>query len=315
MNDASGFGLPVLMLGFNRPGHFARVAAAVLEAHPSRLYVSLDGPRVGRQDDEQARHVLLQEVGQIRLVADVCLRSLDENLGAGGHVSSAITWFFEHEEFGVILEDDCLPSPSFFDFVRRVHDERPEGVTHIAGFTPAPAHLLPGTTMHRSVFPMTWGWATWREYWANYDISLGRDWRSRLPRSQLRRIGHGMPWFGTFWSRRFDELRNGSRDVWDYQWVYWNWVHGGITVTPNVNLVHNIGFGAASTHSYFARRAYRVPARCVSPSHWDLSLAAPVNQRQADRYLHLHFYKVNRLWPVTATARGLARRVVNRVLR
>jgi hypothetical protein len=62
----------------------------------------------------------------------------ESNLGCKNAVSGGINWFFSHEEMGIILEDDCLPSASFFDYATQLlqryrHDNR---IWMISGFNP-----------------------------------------------------------------------------------------------------------------------------------------------------------------------------------
>src|SRR5688572_20906804 len=103
---------PVLFLVFNRPDTTARAFEAIRSARPARLYVAADGPRVGRAGEAER----CAEARRIATAADwPCeIRTLfrDRNLGCRLGVSTAIDWFFEHEQEGIILEDDCVPSPS-----------------------------------------------------------------------------------------------------------------------------------------------------------------------------------------------------------
>lgn len=314
VDRATEFGLPVLLVGFNRPKHFRAVLAEIVKARPATIYISLDGPRPGNDADRSARTQILRIVEEVTGTEEIRLRALDENIGSGPHVSSAISWMFEHEPFGAIIEDDCLPSPSFFDFVRTHGAHRPDEVHSIAGYSPLPADFHSDGSSYVSRFPITWGWATWRESWADYRLELG-DWRDSLGADRFDRLAHGLPWFKNFWGHRFDELRGGSRKVWDYQWIHHVWRLGGRSLSPSVNLVRNIGFGADSTHTFFARPAYARPSRALPAEFWDEPPASPRAVDQAERYVHAHFYKVNRAWPVTATGRAVARPIVEMLRR
>lgn len=308
------FGLPVLLVGFNRPEHFRTVLAEIVRAQPSTIYVGLDGPRPGNQADRAAREEILRIIADVPDVQRIRLRALDENLGSGPHVSSAISWLFEQEPFGAIIEDDCLPSPSFFDFVRIYAAQRPDGVHSIAGYSPLPPGLRLDGPSYVSRFPITWGWATWRESWADYRFALG-DWRGALGADRFEQLAEGLPWFRNFWSNRFEELTEGSRKAWDYQWIHHVWSFGGRSLNPSVNLVRNIGFGAASTHTFFARPAYARSSQTVPDEFWTGRPASATTTEQAERYIHAHFYKVNRVWPVTATGRAIARPVIEMLRR
>ena len=97
----------------------------------------------------------------------------DENVGCKLGVSSAITWLFKNEDKGIILEDDCVPSASFFYFceellVRYQNDER---IGAIAGSS----FIKPGFSEKSyffSRYPFAWGWATWARAWRHFDIEM-----------------------------------------------------------------------------------------------------------------------------------------------
>ena len=101
----------VLFLVFNRPDTTAQVFEAIRKAKPSRLYVAADGPRSAREGEAER----VAKVREISTAVDwpCVLHTLfrNENLGCKYAVSDAISWFFRHEDKGIILEDDCLPHP------------------------------------------------------------------------------------------------------------------------------------------------------------------------------------------------------------
>ena len=103
------------------------------------MFLASDGPRTNVPDEKETvnevRNYLLSEIDW-----SCKLKTLfrDENLGCGKAVSSAITWFFENVEMGIILEDDCLPSDSFFMYCRELLLKYKDNgrVMHIAGNNP-----------------------------------------------------------------------------------------------------------------------------------------------------------------------------------
>lgn len=307
--------MPVLVVLFRRADLTRAVLKAVDSARPNKIYISIDGPRADRLIDIQGVKEVREVVRTFPFNCPVEVRQLENNMGAGGHVRSAVNWLFEHEEQGIILEDDCIPTSAFFAYARHSLERFADSeVMNIAGFSPVPSSIVGTSGIRTSRYPMTWGWATWRRAWEVYTDDLS-DWRSKLPFSKLEAIGDGDPWFATYWSRNFDKLSNGSSDVWDYQWVYSTWVHGGKGVFPNVNLVQNRGFGRESTHSFFARKTYAlasVESDGYANSRLTLNLASV---RAADAFMHRHFYRVGSAYPATSAARSLGRSIVNSTLR
>jgi hypothetical protein len=166
---------PVLFLIFNRPEMTTRVMDAIRGARPQRLYVAADGPR-GRPDEVEQ----CDKARQIATAADwpcqVYTLFRNENLGCRRAVSSGIDWFFEHEEEGIILEDDCVPSADFFRFcselLARFKSEK--RVMAICGSCYTKSTFDMPESYYFSYYPDMWGWATWRRAWRLYDRDLSR---------------------------------------------------------------------------------------------------------------------------------------------
>jgi hypothetical protein len=247
---------PVLFLVFNRPEQTARVFEAIRAARPPRLYVAADGPRPDREGEaalcEEVRHIATQ----LAWPGEVKTLFREKNLGCKHAVSSAITWFFEHEEQGVILEDDCLPHPDFFLFCddlleRYANDER---VAVVTGDNFQRRRHHGDAAYYFSRYNHCWGWASWRRAWNYYQGDLpfwkgwngSPEWLKMLPDPVERR----------YWARIFDRVSRGEIDSWAYPWTACVWYHGGLTATPNVNLVTNIGFGPDATHTKSTKNPY-----------------------------------------------------------
>jgi len=240
--------VPLLMIAFNRPEKTQRVFEAVRAAAPRRLYVAADGPRPHVPSDaDRCAHTrtLLENVDWPCEVQRLYQTS---NLGCKRGVGSAIDWFLAHEESGIILEDDCVPSPAFFPFCAELlerYRESPE-VMMIAGHNPL-GHWERSEASY--VFTRTtpiWGWATWRRAWAQYDAAMAR-WdesearavvRSRMPPTEYR-----------ITSQRFDSVYEGRLDTWDFGWAFAMLLNNGVSVMPTGNLVSNIGFDSEATHT------------------------------------------------------------------
>jgi len=240
---------PMLFLTFNRPHTTARVFEAIRAARPARLYVAADGPRPHRPGEAE----LCAEVRRIATAVDwPCeLYTLfrNENLGCGPAVSGAITWFFEHEPEGIILEDDCLPHPDFFSWcaamLERYRDE--PRVVCVTGNNFQPEMKDWQYSYYYSIYNHIWGWASWRRAWAQYDAKL-EGFEPEAAGRMLSRLSR-VRGFTEAWLRNFEHGKRGASHIWDYQWTWSCWAQGGLTCTPRVNLVSNIGFGAEATHT------------------------------------------------------------------
>ena len=250
---------PILFMVFARPDPTARVFAAIREARPTRLFVAADGPRPDRPDDAGRCERTRAIATQVDWPCEVQTLFRDKNLGCGVAVSEAIRWFFSHVEEGIILEDDCLPAPSFFPFCadlleRYRHDTR---VMHISGYNPLDQGLGDGDYYFTPLVGI-WGWATWKRVADQYDYQIRNYPIFKKDRLIASLFTKGIQ--QRFWIQALDQYHKGCINNWDAQWAYLVFSRHGLGINPAVNLVQNIGFGndstfAANKWSYHARRA------------------------------------------------------------
>lgn len=274
---------PVLFIVFNRPETTSRVFEAIRQAKPPRLYVAADGPRASREGETERIARVRRIATAVEWPCEVFTLFREENLGCKRAVSEAITWFFRQEERGIILEDDCLPHQDFFSFceallVRYADDER---VSVITGDNFQDGIERGDGSYYFSRYNHVWGWASWRRAWQHCDIDLTfwpewkrtTHWRSEFPDGVERR----------YWEKIFDRMHAQKIDTWDYPWTASVWYHGGLTATPNVNLISNIGFGEGATHTTATRSKHAaLPIRSIG------NLKHPskvVRDSEADRWI------------------------------
>ena len=240
---------PVLFLIFNRPETTAQVMEAIRAARPQRLYVAADGPR-DRPDEVERCDKARQIATTVDWPCEVHTLFRMENLGCRRAVSSAIDWFFDCEEEGIILEDDCVPSSDFFRFcselLPRFRSEK--RVMAICGSCYTESTFDMPESYYFSYFPDMWGWATWRRAWSLYDRDLSR-WAEFKQAGRLRAAVNGSYWRESRWSFYFDETAAGKIDTWDYPWIYTVIEQGGLACYPTRNLVSNLGWQLDSTHT------------------------------------------------------------------
>ena len=240
---------PVIFLVFNRPEPTARVLARLREARPERLFVVADGPRPDRPGEaEKCRRVRDMIERGVDWPCEVIRDYSEVNLGCARRVSSGITNAFRVVEEAIILEDDCLPDPTFFPYctelLERYRDEPRVGV--IGGSNHQYRDFACPTSYYFSVYNHVWGWATWRRAWNCFDYSMPAcpGWES----DGLERWLSGRSSAG-YWRRIFSETRRGLHDSWAYRWTYACWRAGMLSVLPRRPLIMNLGFGADATHT------------------------------------------------------------------
>ncbi len=262
----------ILFLIFNRPKETRQVFEEIRKARPEKLFISADGPRptkIGEKEMcEQTREVA-------KLVDWPCeLKTLfrDENLGCKKAVSSGISWFFDHVEEGIILEDDCLPDQSFFPFAETMLEKyrANENVMHITGGNFQFGNIRGGTdggangnTNGNADYFFShsihiWGWATWKRAWNKYDVEMS-DLEQTVNSRKIQSLFSNKA-VSDFWISLFKHIKNKKVDTWDTAWAYTVLKHGGLAINPNKNLIENIGFGDNATHmgdkdSYMLQKA------------------------------------------------------------
>ena len=240
---------PVLFLIFNRPDTTQIVFDAIRKARPKRLYVAADAPRVEKEGEAALCQQTRAIIKQVDWDCEVRTLFREENLGCQKAISSAIDWFFEHEEMGMILEDDCLPSPSFFSFCSELLERYKDDtrIMMISGNNFQDGQVRGEASYYFSGIPICWGWATWRRAWNLMDLEMAQIEDFRKP-SIIDEIfidkNIALAWRLAFAYTRFKKV-----DTWDYPWCYTLFVQNGLSITPNKNLVTNIGFGVESTHT------------------------------------------------------------------
>ena len=236
---------PVLFLIFNRPETTQQVFDTIRAAAPEDLYIVGDGPRKDHPEDilhcRQAREIATKVDWDCRI--HTLFR--EENLGCGNAVSSAINWFFAHVPCGIILEDDCIPDPSFFGFCQSLlqYYEDNNRVMMISGTNFLENQPGSNTSYYFSRYYPLWGWASWQRAWRLYDREMVR-WPEFRTSSHLSSIFHDEQ-IVQFLDEMYQACYEKKIDTWDIQWSFTCLLHHGLCAIPGVNLISNIGFTGA----------------------------------------------------------------------
>lgn len=238
---------PVVFLIFCRPDLTARVFEQIRAVKPTKLLVVADGPRNEEEAAlcQQARAI----TEQIDWNCEVLRNYSDINLGCKKRVSSGLNWVFSKVEEAIILEDDCLPNSTFFQFCEELlnyyrYDSR---IMTISGNNFQSGIKRTHHSYYYSNYNYWWGWATWQRAWRYYDVEM-KLWPTIKHGNWLEDI-LGNSKLVDQWTSIFEDVMNGYIDTWDYQWRLACWLQSGLTVVPQVNLVSNLGFGINATHT------------------------------------------------------------------
>jgi len=243
------FTTPILFMIFNRPETTQIVFDRIKQIKPKYLYVAADGPRKNKPKEPEMCRQTRDIIKQIDWECELKTFYRKVNFGCGNSVYRAITWFFKNVEQGIILEDDCLPDISFFNYCQTMLQKykTDNRITHINGTSFVIKPIDYKDSYYYSKFFHVWGWATWRRAWENYDFNI-----SSYPKFKNEKIistlfnNHAIQ---QHWLSNFDFVYTHKLDTWDYQWVYTNFTNHGLAIMPFQNLVSNIGFDENATHT------------------------------------------------------------------
>ncbi len=269
--------LPVLILAYNRPDFTAQLMEKVAAYKPGRLYVACDGPKRNVGGDNTLVEDVRKTLSNPTWDTTLSTRFAPENKGPRLAVGGAISWFFDEEPAGIILEDDCMPSLDFFRFSEHilVEYEGKEEVWGLTGSNTAGIRVQSGSSFSFSRIPLTWGWATWANRWEKNDADL----RSYITHRETIGPG-GWPSKAHLFAfqRHLDSMENiGKPDAWDYPWAWSVMSQGGLWVVPEAHLVDNVGFRGDSTNtkSERLRGGPVTPLRTIrDPSSVEIDAAA-----------------------------------------
>ncbi len=243
------FNTPILFIIFNRPDLSEIVFKAIRHAKPTQLFIAADGPRENNVSDKTLCAEARKIIEQVDWSCEVKTLFREENLGCGKAVSSAISWFFDNVERGIILEDDCLPDSSFFMYCQSLlaYYENNEKVMHIGGvnFQFGANKVL--ADYYFSAISHVWGWASWRRAWKKYDFDI-KDLEA-FKKSKKINTYYKDPNISNKWLTTFEDMHNHKIDTWDHQWTYCILNYNGVSIIPNQNLISNIGFREDATHT------------------------------------------------------------------
>lgn len=233
--------IPVLLITFNRPDVTKVLLERILEANPPKLYYFNDAPRPGNENDRINCQAVRDLINNIPYDGELLTRFEEKNLGCKGGESTAMTWLFENEEMGIVLEDDTLPTLDFFPYCEEMlhkykDDDR---IMSIGGCNLLNEWKSDEQDYHFTNYPSFWGWAGWQRVWKNYDVTM-KEWNDPKVREMVLQY---LPTeeFRQLRTSEFDSLVSGRNDTWDYQFLFQHHINHGLGVVPSKNMISNIG--------------------------------------------------------------------------
>jgi hypothetical protein len=238
---------PVAFFIFRRPDLTQQVFNAIAQAKPRKLFIIADGPR--NEHERYLRDKAISIVSNITWDCEVFTDYSDENMRSPWRISSGIDWVFSHVEEAIILEDDCLPTQSFFNFCQSLleHYRDDKRIMHISGNNFQIDNGIPKYSYFFSKYTHNWGWATWRRAWNHFELRIPL-WNEFKESQRLRDVCSD-PYEQEFWLEIFDKIYDGRSVHWDGAWLFTCWQQAGLSILPQTNLVSNIGFRSDAEHN------------------------------------------------------------------
>ncbi len=276
---------PVVLLIFNRPETTIKVFEQVKKAKPPKLFIVADGARFKEEEEkcQQARSIILDNIDWD---CEVFTNFAEKNLGCKVRVSTGLNWVFEQVEEAIILEDDCLPTDSFFSYCQTLLEyyRNNEQIMHISGANFQKGIIRNNYSYYFSKYNLVWGWATWRNAWQKYDMDMNR-WVEFKDKNLIKLFSDDI-YEQKYWTNLFQSVYSkklGNNSVWDYRWTFSCWLNQGISITPQFNLIANIGFGENSTHTNRIDDPY---ANLPTQDIWEIKHPPIIAiDKEADTYL------------------------------
>jgi hypothetical protein len=239
----------VAFIIFNRPETTEKVFEAIKQAKPKKLFIIADGPRSDKPGENEKCLKTRAITNNIDWDCEVFRNYSETNLGCRKRVSSGLDWLFENVEEAIILEDDCLPHPSFFRFCQELltlyRDNK--NIMIVSGNKVLYDYQINESSYYFSDYLHIWGWATWRRAWNHFDLEM-KDWDINKSDDFLNEHLHYKPTI-KFWKTIIQEVYDRKIDTWDCQLQYASWKHKSLAIIPAKNLVVNLGFGFEATNT------------------------------------------------------------------
>ncbi len=247
---------PVVLIIFKRPDTTKKVFEAIRQAKPPRLLVIADGSRSDRPGEAEKCAAAREIIDRVDWDCEILKNYSEINLGCAKRVSSGLDWVFEQVPEAIILEDDCIPHPTFFRFCEELletyrHDDQ---IIAISGQNVQFGRRRTDYSYYFSRYNHCWGWATWKRAWKYYDFEM-KLWPEIKANNFLSDILLD-PEAVKCWSRIFQSAYDGHSIIWDDRWTFAAWINSKLSILANVNLISNTGFGLESTNTNNEKSPY-----------------------------------------------------------
>ena len=268
----------VALFVYRRPHRLKQILEKIGEYKPVELFVFADGPN--NSEEKEMCEKTRSEVNQFAFDFIVTKHYSDYNKGLSANILEGISIVFEKYDSAVFIEDDCIPTLSFFHFCEYGLNAffKDESVFQISAAKWLDIELK-GPLKSQFTLP-SWGWASWRHKWNRFNSNYN-TFRNN-PNILKGRISDENL---SIWERACSSLNIGNRDSWDLQWQLDVWNNDGYALLPPQNLITNEGnFESASYNPDTSKFSFS-SKEIANSDLGQLRLISPVEQNHLEKVL------------------------------
>jgi hypothetical protein len=238
---------PILFMVFNRPEKTARVWEQIRKAKPQKLYISVDGPREYKPDDAPKCEAVKRIVEKIDWDCDVKRLYHEKNLGCTMAGKTAFDWVFSQEDEMIQIEDDVVPTQSFFWFMQEMLEKYKDNKQVCYVCAENYGIKSRNATYFFSRYGGSWGWATWKRVYDLWEYKLESLEEYVNQKSFINTFSSKIEYL--FWKRKFFNWKYKGGNTYDLQTIYLIHKMNMVNIVPNVNLITNIGWDTEASNT------------------------------------------------------------------
>jgi hypothetical protein len=241
--------IPVVIIIFNRPDKTKILYESLKDYKPSKLLIISDGPRNNFENEKEKVTQSRKIFEKIDWQCEVLFNTSETNLGCRERIISGLNWVFNKEEKAIILEDDCIPTNEFFNYMEILLDryQNKKKISSICGTNFLSDSYDVQDSYLYSKYCHVWGWGTWRDRWFKIDSELKNLEKIKKNKFLKKYLGSTRAYF--YWHWILNRVNKNKIDSWAYIWNFTNFINGDLSIIPSTNLLSNIGIGKDSSHT------------------------------------------------------------------
>jgi hypothetical protein len=270
------YSIPILILTYNRPVKLKKLFKSLSKIKPYKIYINCDGPK--NYNDIEKIEKIKNIIANVRLNSKILTNYNKKNLGVKHSPEQGIDWFFKKEKFGIILEDDCIPSQTFYKFCSTllIKYKKTNNIWAISGYNFKGKTNFGDGDYFISKYFLGWGWATWKRSWLKNDrnLTFWKKWKKENILSKFFSKNIEI----RYWTKMIDKFYAKKIVSWDMFFLASMWKNNSFCILPNINMIKNIGFDSEATHGinnkYFTPKFKNLLRDFKHPSSLNINVKA-----------------------------------------